>query len=89
MAIVAVVYHSGFGHTAVVAEHVAKGVAAVPGVIVGLYKADDLSSPDAGPWAELAAADAIIFGTPTYMGAASATMSSSWMRPPRSDSRRA
>jgi multimeric flavodoxin WrbA len=71
---VAIVYHSGFGHTAVVAEHVAKGAAAVPGVSARLYKADDLSAPDAGPWAELAAADAIIFGAPTYMGSASAPM---------------
>ena len=71
---VAIVYHSGYGHTAAVAEHVAKGVAGVPGVAVQLYTADDLASPDAGPWAELAAADAIIFGAPTYMGSASAPM---------------
>ena len=36
-----------------------------------LVRAADLTSPDAGPWAELAAADAIIFGSPTYMGAVS------------------
>jgi NAD(P)H dehydrogenase (quinone) len=71
---VAIVYHSGYGHTAVVAEHVAKGAASVPGVAAHLYKADELSSPDTGPWAELAAADAIIFGAPTYMGSASAPM---------------
>jgi multimeric flavodoxin WrbA len=71
---VAIVYHSGFGHTAVVAEHVARGAAAVPGVTARLYKADELSSPDAAPWAELATADAIIFGSPTYMGSASAPM---------------
>ena len=40
---------------------------------VALLKADDLTTPDAGPWDELAAADAIIFGAPTYMGSASAT----------------
>jgi NAD(P)H dehydrogenase (quinone) len=71
---VAVVYHSGYGHTAVVAEHVAKGAAAVPGTTAKVFKADDLTSPDSGPWADLAAADAIIFGAPTYMGSASATM---------------
>jgi multimeric flavodoxin WrbA len=71
---VAIVYHSGFGHTAVVAEHVARGAAAVPGVTARLYKADELASPDAAPWAELATADAIIFGSPTYMGSASAPM---------------
>ena len=29
---VAIVYHSGYGHTAVVAGHVAKGAGEVPGV---------------------------------------------------------
>ena len=74
MTIVAVVYHSGYGHTAVVAEHVAKGAASVPGVSVRLIRADELTSPDTGPWAELITADAIIFGAPTYMGSASAVM---------------
>jgi multimeric flavodoxin WrbA len=74
MTTVAIVYHSGFGHTAVVAEHIAKGAASVPGATARIYKADELSSPDAGPWAELAAADAIVFGSPTYMGSASAPM---------------
>jgi multimeric flavodoxin WrbA len=71
---VAIVYHSGFGHTAAVAEHVAKGAASVPGVSVRLFKAEELASPESGPWAELAAADAIVFGAPTYMGSASAPM---------------
>jgi NAD(P)H dehydrogenase (quinone) len=72
MAKIAIVYHSGYGHTAKVAEHVRKGAASAAGVDAKLYKADDLISPDAGPWDELAAADAIIFGAPTYMGSASA-----------------
>lgn len=74
MTTVAIVYHSGYGHTAAVAGHVAKGVASVPGVTVKVFKAEELASPDHGPWAELAAADAIIFGAPTYMGSASAPM---------------
>lgn len=74
MTSIAIVYHSGTGHTAAIAEHVAKGAASVPGTTVTLYKAADLSSPDTGPWAELAAADAIIFGSPTFMGSASAPM---------------
>ncbi len=73
MARIAIVYHSGYGHTAKVAEHVRKG-AAIPGADVTLYKAEDLASPDSGPWDELNAADAIIFGAPTYMGSASAQM---------------
>ena len=71
---VAVVYHSGYGHTAAVAEHVGKGPEVVAGTSAKLYKAEELSSPDSGPWAELAIADAIIFGAPTYMGSASAGM---------------
>jgi len=74
MTTVAIVYHSGYGHTAAVADHVAKGVASVPGVTARLYKAEELASPESGPWAELAAADAIVFGAPTYMGSASAPM---------------
>lgn len=66
MSKIAVVYHSGFGHTAVIAEHVAKGAAGVDGASVELIRADDLASP--------AAADAIVFGAPTYMGSASAPM---------------
>ena len=72
MSTVAIVYHSGYGHTAVVADHVSKGAKSVDGTRVVLLKADDLAKADAGPWDELAKADAIIFGTPTYMGSASA-----------------
>ncbi len=70
---IAIVYHSGYGHTARVAEHVRKG-AADTGADVTLHKAEDLASPDTGPWDDLADADAIIFGAPTYMGSASAPM---------------
>ncbi|MEQ8301086.1 MAG: flavodoxin family protein [Hyphomonas sp.] len=72
MAKIAIVYHSGYGHTAKVAEHVRIGAARAEGAEVALYKADDLNSPESGPWDELAVADAIIFGAPTYMGSASA-----------------
>lgn len=71
MAKLAIVYHSGYGHTAVVAEHVARGARAA-GVEATLYKAEALSNPDVGPWNELAEADGIIFGAPTYMGSLSA-----------------
>lgn len=74
MTAVAIVYHSGFGHTRVVAEHIAKGASSVDGVTASLFNADDLASPESGPWAELAASDALIFGAPTYMGSASAGM---------------
>ncbi|MEM0987224.1 MAG: flavodoxin family protein [Pseudomonadota bacterium] len=73
MAKIAIVYHSGYGHTAKVAEHVRKG-AAETGAEVTLYKADDLQSGDEGPWDALLASHAIIFGAPTYMGSVSAVM---------------
>ncbi len=74
MTTLAIVYHSGYGHAATLADHVAKGAASVGGVSVKTYKAEELASPDKGPWAGLANADAIIFGAPTYMGSASAPM---------------
>jgi len=72
MSKVAIVYHSGYGHTAKLAEAVAEGVVR-GGSEVALLKADDLTNPAEGPWDELDSADAIIFGAPTYMGSASAT----------------
>jgi len=74
MARIAIVYHSGYGHTAKVAEYVRKGGASARGAEVRLYKAEELATPDQGPWIELAMADAIIFGAPTYMGSASGVM---------------
>jgi NAD(P)H dehydrogenase (quinone) len=71
---IAIVHHSGYGHTAKVAEHVRQRAAAVGDAVVRLCKAEDLTSPDKGPWDELAKADAIIFGSPTYMGSASGVM---------------
>lgn len=66
---VAIVYHSGYGHTQRQAEAVQAGAARVAGVEVTLYPVSQL---DDARWAQLDAADAIIFGSPTYMGAAAA-----------------
>lgn len=65
---VAVVYHSGYGHTAKQAEAVLRGAAGVSGVEAKLYKVEDA----ANIWGDLEIADAIIFGAPTYMGGPSA-----------------
>lgn len=67
---VAIVYHSGYGHTKVQAEHVKKG-AEDAGAEVSFLNAEDLADPEKGPWDALDAADAIIFGSPTYMGSTS------------------
>lgn len=77
MTTIAIVYHSGFGHTKAVAEHVAKGVESVAGAKALLLSVDQLPPPGpdralGGRWSELNAADAMIFGSPTYMGDISA-----------------
>jgi NAD(P)H dehydrogenase (quinone) len=71
MAKVAIVYHSGYGHTAVLADKVAQGVrqAGAEAVVFQIENA----AQDFNPIFDgLAAADAIVFGTPTYMGDVSA-----------------
>lgn len=65
---VAVVYHSGYGHTGEQAKAVARGVAKVEGVTVHLLNVDEAQLQ----WDLLKDSDAIIFGSPTYMGSASA-----------------
>lgn len=69
MAKIAIVYHSGYGHTAKQAEAVAAGVNGVAGASAQLVALNDIA---AVPWDDLAAADGIIFGAPTYMGGPSA-----------------
>lgn len=64
---VAVVYHSGYGHTEVLAKAVAAGVENAGAVAVTLSVAD----LEAVNWDALAQSDAIIFGSPTYMGSVS------------------
>lgn len=65
---VAVVYHSGYGHTLKVAEAVAAGASSVKGVVVRIIKAEEAHEE----WNLLDSADAIIMGAPTYMGSLSA-----------------
>lgn len=62
MSKIVVVYHSGYGHTERVAQHVAKGAGAE------LLAIDAEGNLSESGWEQLNAADAIIFGTPTYMG---------------------
>ncbi len=66
---VVIAYHSGSGHTARQAQAVASGAASVPGVSAALRNVAVLDEP---LWQALADADAVIFGTPTYMGSQSA-----------------
>ena len=65
MSKVVVIYHSGYGHTQRMAQSVAKGADAE---LLEISAEGNL--PDGG-WETLAAADAIIMGSPTYMGSVS------------------
>lgn len=62
MSKVIVIYFSGYGHTKKVAEHVANGANAQ---LIAINEQGDIQDSD---WDALNAADAIIFGAPTYMG---------------------
>ncbi|MGW3245980.1 flavodoxin family protein [Streptomyces sp. NPDC001070] len=65
--VVSIAYHSGYGHTSVLAEAVRAG-AADAGAVVHLITVDGITDEQ---WALLDASDAIVFGSPTYMGTAS------------------
>lgn len=65
---VAIVYHTGYGHTGRQAQAVAEGVQQVGAACALLLTVEEAPSR----WADLHSAHAIIFGAPTYMGAASA-----------------
>ncbi|WP_020653060.1 flavodoxin family protein [Massilia niastensis] len=59
---IVIVFHSGYGHTRKIAEAVAEGSR---GQLLAIDAEGNL--PEGG-WESLAAADAIVFGSPTYMG---------------------
>jgi len=68
MATIEVVYYSGYGHTKVQAEAVLEGAASAGTARIWAISAEGLL--DDAAWAALDAADAIIMGSPTYMGGA-------------------
>lgn len=57
----AIVYHSPYGHTAKIAQHIARGAESI-GIVVHLFAIDQVD------WDVLDQADGIMFGCPTYMG---------------------
>ena len=65
MAKIAVVFHSGYGHTLRMAQSVAEGADA------DLVPIDVDGNVSEAGWATLNDADAIIMGSPTYMGSVS------------------
>jgi NAD(P)H dehydrogenase (quinone) len=68
--LISIVYDSGFGHTAKLAQYVADGVRKVPGADVNLVAVASGNIP----WEALEKSDAIIFGSPTYNGMLSAKL---------------
>jgi len=65
MSKIVIVFHSGYGHTAKVAQAVAEGSG---GSLLAIDADGNL--PDGG-WEQLAAASTIVMGSPTYMGSVS------------------
>ncbi|MGZ8407199.1 MAG: flavodoxin family protein [Caulobacteraceae bacterium] len=63
----AVIYHSGHGHTEHIALQVAEGARGVAGVEVHVLKAEDAARAAEG----LLAFDGLVFGSPTYLGGVS------------------
>lgn len=73
MPTVSIIYFSGTGHTTKLAEAVVKGAASVAGVTAHLIaiNGDDINKgrySNDEVFAKLDTSDAIIFGSPTYMG---------------------
>ncbi|MEM6602573.1 MAG: flavodoxin family protein [Pseudomonadota bacterium] len=68
MSHIAVIYHSGYGHTEKLAQYIVKGIEKTEGATVTLLSAEDAIQDIA----KLAECDAMIFGTPTYMGSMTA-----------------
>ncbi len=65
---VAIIYHSGYGHTHVIAEHVLAGARQVKNCSADLFTVKELK----GKLDILKDYDAMIFGSPTYMGSVTA-----------------
>ena len=68
----AIAYHSGYGHTATLADAVAAG-ASEAGADVTVIAVDRMSDAD---WGVLDSSDGIVFGSATYMGNVSAAFQS-------------
>lgn len=67
MARIAIVYHSGYGHTEVLAGSIADGVR-LSGAEPVLLKIENAAQDFDPVLDEIGRADAVIFGSPTYMG---------------------
>jgi NAD(P)H dehydrogenase (quinone) len=68
MAKVGIVYFSGYGHTKKQAEAVAEGASSVAGAGAQLFQIDQNGDLPESSFDALKGMDAIIYGSPTYMG---------------------
>jgi NAD(P)H dehydrogenase (quinone) len=68
MTTIAIVYFSGYGHTAKQAEAIHQGAASHPGATATLYRIDANGELPPEAWEAISRADAMIYGSPTYMG---------------------
>lgn len=68
MAKVSVIYHSKMGHTEKLAQAILKGAGHIEEVESKIFKVDEVTNN----WDFINESDAIIFGSPTYMGTISA-----------------
>lgn len=64
---IVIIYHSGYGHTKIVAEHIQKGALTILPDVKLLSTKEALNDFDL-----LHTADTLVFGSPTYMGTVSA-----------------
>src|SRR4026207_327109 len=62
--LIGIVYHSGYGHTRRQAEAVKRGVERVEDAEALLLSIEEAQTR----WSDLASAEAIVFGAPTYTG---------------------
>jgi NAD(P)H dehydrogenase (quinone) len=86
MATIAVIYHSGYGHTEVIAKAVAEGVTR-GGATAELHKIEKADQDFSALLEVVSNADGVIWGAPTYMGSLSAPFkafadasSKAWMK---------
>ena len=68
---ISVVVHSGYGHTTNQANGIASGIKSIDDVTANVIAIDQVGEIAEANWQALDTSDAIIFGSPTYMGMAS------------------
>lgn len=68
MANISVIYYSGYGHTEVIAQAIFEGTKTVEDINSSIIKISQTGDITEEEWQTLQESDAIIFGSPTYMG---------------------